>query len=59
MTLQKRVTRIDEESRYFALLNALEEIRLQMAALRVEGTAREILVSLSEVCHAEFRDRFR
>ena len=55
----RRVLRADGESRYFALLNALDELGLAFEALDVPAETRSLLADVKARCRADFDTRFR
>lgn len=55
----ERSTPLEDESRYIALLNTLNETGLQMQKLDVPVDALDHLTALRSLCQADFRKRFR
>ena len=55
----RRVLRADEESRFFTLLNALDELGRAFEALDVPAGTRGLLAELKARCRADFDTRFR
>ncbi len=58
MTSRFRLTRADEESRYFSVINALTELDHEFRVLELPDDALELLHKLIETARQDFRSRF-